>query len=102
MQEADAAVYASTLHAAIHALNGDIDRYREISKYYKDKITQLQFRLDEHCHIARETSAALIAVREDVSRFKETASQNSVALAVFSADVARFEAAEKPEKPEKP
>jgi hypothetical protein len=71
-QAADATREASTTIATINALQGDVDRYREIAKHYKDKATQQNVMIFQQLRIAHETSDVLAQVRADMTKVKGT------------------------------
>ena len=64
-QEADAAREATNACAAIHALQGDVDRYKEVAKYYKDKVTRQDAMISHHMRVDREDSIVQSRVRDD-------------------------------------
>ena len=68
-QEADAMREATTAYATIYALKGDVDRYREIAMYYKDKVTRQDAVISLQMRAAHQTSVGLAQVRDDVANF---------------------------------
>ena len=69
-READAMQEATTAYATIYALKGDVDRYREIAKYYKDKVTRQDAVISQQMRVAHQTSVGLDPVRDDVAILK--------------------------------